>query len=513
MANLTLAPNPWFTGFDDEGAIVPGGLLFTYAAGTSDKLATYTDVAGLVANTNPIVLDAAGRVPSGFYLLPRSYKFILAPANDTDPPTNPIRTQDNIGSVPNTNIDNDVLITAGEALLATEVAYLSDGSGGLTAGRWYKADADLVYASTTPEIAVVVADIALGEQGTGRLSGRMTGMSGLVAGTKYYVSATAGALTSTVLPNSRFVGQAESLSVLVISANPPLSSVVATMVDPKIKTLNNGRLSLTTGVPVTTADVTGASAVTLFWVPYQGNEIALYSGSLWVVFAQAQLSIAVPATTNQMYDAFMDYNAGVPTLIVTSWTNDTTRAAALTTQDGVLVKSGTLTSRYLGSFRTTGVAGQTEDSFAKRFVWNYDNRVMTDLRVVTTSTWNYTLDTWRQANASTVNQLAFVNGVSEDMLAVTLAAASSTDQASLISRSISLGLDSTTAPATGAGIGATQSATGDGFSAMLSSYVFAPAVGYHFVAWLEKSDASGTTSWFGTIGTAFQGSFNAVWKR
>ncbi len=71
MATLTLAPNPWFTGFDDDGVIVPGGKLFTYQAGTDVKLATYTDVGGLAANTNPIILDSAGRVPSGFFLLPQ----------------------------------------------------------------------------------------------------------------------------------------------------------------------------------------------------------------------------------------------------------------------------------------------------------------------------------------------------------------------------------------------------------------------------------------------------------
>jgi hypothetical protein len=221
MATLTLAPNPWFTGFDDTGVIVPGGLLFTYAAGTADKLATYTDVGGLVANENPIELDAAGRVPSGLFLLPRSYKFVLSPPTDTDPPTDPIRSQDGIGSVPNTNIDNDVFITAGEDLDAMDVAYLSDGSGALTAGRWYKADADFPYASTTPEIVLVVTAIVAGEQGTGRLSGRMTGMSGLVAGANYYVSTTPGALTGTAPSNVRFVGQAESASVLIISANPP----------------------------------------------------------------------------------------------------------------------------------------------------------------------------------------------------------------------------------------------------------------------------------------------------
>lgn len=221
MANLTLAPNPWFTGFDDDGNIVPGGLLFTYAAGSSTKKNTYTDVLGAVANTNPIVLDNAGRVPSGLYLLPSSYKFVLAPANDTDPPANPIRTQDNIGAVPTTDIDNDVTGTAGEAMTAGQAAYLSDGSGGLIAGRWYLTDSDNTYSSTLPEVAFVVSDVAEAASGTFRLSGRVTGLSGLTAGGNYYLSATPGAITMTAPSNARFVGQADSITSLIATPNPP----------------------------------------------------------------------------------------------------------------------------------------------------------------------------------------------------------------------------------------------------------------------------------------------------
>lgn len=227
MANLTLAPNPWFTGFDDDGNIVPGGLLFTYAAGTSDKKATYTDVLGLVANENPIELDDAGRVPSGLFLLPSSYKFVLAPANDTDPPTNPIRTQDNIGAVPATDIDNDVSGVAGEAMTAGQAAYKSDGSGSLIAGRWYLTDADLAYASSTPTVAFVVSDVAMAATGTFRLSGRVTGLSGLSPSVAaYYISATPGAITSTEPANSRFVGTADSITSLIATPNPPLGGVL-----------------------------------------------------------------------------------------------------------------------------------------------------------------------------------------------------------------------------------------------------------------------------------------------
>jgi hypothetical protein len=64
--------------FDNNGIPLSGGLIYTYQAGSSTPLATYTDVNGTTANANPIVLDASGRLANevwltyGYY-----YKFVL----------------------------------------------------------------------------------------------------------------------------------------------------------------------------------------------------------------------------------------------------------------------------------------------------------------------------------------------------------------------------------------------------------------------------------------------------
>ena len=100
------APDVFPQFFNQTGtAPLVGGLLFTYIAGTSTKQATYTDATAKVLNANPIVLDSAGM--TAIWIDPSlSYKFVLAPANDTDPPQSPLRTQDNvvvsfnIGNVP-----------------------------------------------------------------------------------------------------------------------------------------------------------------------------------------------------------------------------------------------------------------------------------------------------------------------------------------------------------------------------------------------------------------------------
>jgi hypothetical protein len=50
--------------FDDNGTPLVGGKLYSYAAGTTTLLTTYTTSAGTVANTNPIILNAGGRTPN-----------------------------------------------------------------------------------------------------------------------------------------------------------------------------------------------------------------------------------------------------------------------------------------------------------------------------------------------------------------------------------------------------------------------------------------------------------------
>lgn len=67
--------------FDNSGVPLAGGLVYTYAAGTTTPAATYTSNSGGTAQANPIVLDSAGRVPNEIWLTNNaSYKFILKDA-------------------------------------------------------------------------------------------------------------------------------------------------------------------------------------------------------------------------------------------------------------------------------------------------------------------------------------------------------------------------------------------------------------------------------------------------
>jgi hypothetical protein len=173
-----------------------------------------------------------------------------------------------------------------------------------------------------------------------------------------------------------------------------------------------GRLTLTSATPVTTADVTAAT--TLYYTPYQGDQIALFNGATWDILSFTELSIAVPATTSQMYDVFCYNNGGTATLELLAWTSDTVRATALALQNGILCKTGALTRRYLGSMRTTAVSGKTEDSIANRLVWNYYHRVMRRMFAEENTAHYYNGAYRKWNNADTNNLLAFIIGYVED---------------------------------------------------------------------------------------------------
>jgi hypothetical protein len=76
----TLAPTPKLQFFDANGAPLVGGKLYTYAAGTTTPLASYTDSTGNTANTNPIILDSRGE--ANVWLSGAIYKFALYSATN-----------------------------------------------------------------------------------------------------------------------------------------------------------------------------------------------------------------------------------------------------------------------------------------------------------------------------------------------------------------------------------------------------------------------------------------------
>ena len=98
--------------FDNNGNPLVGGKLYTYAAGTTTPQATFISSVGGAANTNPIILNAGGRVPAEIWLTDgQQYKFVLYDANDVL-----IGSWDNIVGI-NSNFVN--FVTSDEVQIAT----------------------------------------------------------------------------------------------------------------------------------------------------------------------------------------------------------------------------------------------------------------------------------------------------------------------------------------------------------------------------------------------------------
>lgn len=499
----TLSPSPFLLALDNSGKIINNGCIWTYAAGTTTAAATYSDNAG-TPNTNPIRSDPAGRF-TAFLLQGNSYKFVyesvcVPPAHGTT-----LRTADNIGAVPPGNVNLDVTGTAGQALSANDVVCLSDGSRGNTAGLWYQADADFQDVSVNcASIGVAPTAISNGATGTIRISGRVTALSGLTPGAAYYASATAGQLTATQPLLGRFVGEADTTTSLILTPNPR-----KTLIQPQ-SLQNCGRLTATTGVPVTTADVSAATSI--FFTPYQCNRIALYDGtSEWNLRTFSEITIsAVGCTASKPYDVFMFDSAGTVTSEILVWTNATTRATALVLQNGVWVKTGATSRRYVGSFYCNASGGQTDSTFAKQYIWNMDNRVLRAMRRIdTTASWTYVGATLRQANASAANQLEVMVGLSEDGISVLVNVSASSNAAGDYPVA-TIGLDSTNTRATGVVQWAPRVVTTNNELNPGSSLTTYPGVGYHTLTWLESMSANTMTVNSGS--SAAQSGMSGMWR-
>ena len=171
----------------------------------------------------------------------------------------------------------------------------------------------------------------------------------------------------------------------------------------------DARLTLTSGVPVTTADVTGAS--TVYLTPYNGNQVALYTGARWLLHSLTEIHLDLAdLTPGKNYDVFLYDDSGTLTLTLSSaWTNDTTRADALAYRDGVRVLASNHTKRLMGTIRATGET-TTESSLLRRFVVNEFHPLPISCSVLISGDWGYASNTWRYANNDSSCKVEFLCG-------------------------------------------------------------------------------------------------------
>ena len=112
-----------FQFFTTTGLPLAGGYLYSYQAGSSTPLSTYTDSTGATANTNPIILGTDGRPPFEIWLTSGySYKFVLADSTNTV-----IQTYDNIYPIPNATSTSTTVPTGAIIMWSGSIGSIPSG--------------------------------------------------------------------------------------------------------------------------------------------------------------------------------------------------------------------------------------------------------------------------------------------------------------------------------------------------------------------------------------------------
>ena len=266
----------------------------------------------------------------------------------------------------------------------------------------------------------------------------------------------------------------------------------------------NFRLTLTSNTPVMTSEV--LAATTLYLTPYLGNKIALYNGSAWDVIESSEVNISlstVAADTN--YDVFAYNNSGTLTLELLAWSNSgagtSARATALAYQDGVLVRSGSTTRRYIGTIRGSA-SGQCQFSFggtsldgteAKLFVDNYYNKVRVKAFSGSSRTiWTYVASgqgSFRAAIGSNTMRVSFVQGVIESCVVADYVVSAQTPVSNSTAM-CALGLNTVNASAGTLFCGSsTNSTLPVGVNAKCNAF---PSVGFNYLSALDGGNQATT---------------------
>jgi hypothetical protein len=181
------------------------------------------------------------------------------------------------------------------------------------------------------------------------------------------------------------------------------------------RSISGGRLTVKSNEPVFTSgwdaslgvETEEAASNVIYWAPYISIEIALVTSGVWTdrqALTQPFLTLPAPPVNGRPMDVFAYWTGSAVGLDYAFWSSSTARATALTRLNGVLVKSGDSTRRYLGTVwvTTDGAGGRVTDSPSKRHVFNYYNKVMRKLeKEEAAASWVYNTQAWREANGKT----------------------------------------------------------------------------------------------------------------
>lgn len=404
----TLLPLAEQTFLDNNGAPLTGGRVFFYIPNTLTPKATYQNSTGSVSNSNPVILDGAGRAiiyGSGQYRqrvydvngnliwdqltadtsggATYSWAGISAGTANAQTITAPNFTQGDgqqIGFIAGLSNSSafTVIVNGGlpiSVIQASAAGPQALSSGSIIAGNQYFLSYSELNGNfqidtlptqsilpSSPIASATTTDIGTLASHNANVSGSTTitsfGSSASINSQFYAVTFTGAPLitaSSQILTITGFNIQAVPGASLflaylgggvwqVISYNPPSGAVAPP----------SGRLTLTSATPVMSSPVSAATSI--LYTPYIGTRVPVWTGTAWQENTFAELGDLLSETTyspsaaiaGALYDMFVWTTPGPTPVQVLSrspaWTNTTTRALALSLVNGIWTNSANITN-------------------------------------------------------------------------------------------------------------------------------------------------------------------------
>lgn len=243
---------------DNSGNALAGGKLFYYMAGTTTLSNTYSDSGGTVANTNPILLDGAGRITVPVYITAlNNYKELLTDSSGNT-----------VSPWPMDNIPAAVATTVASTFAFPIITWLQ-------------------YTSAQSPVSIPLAQAGYGFEAStsgGSVTFNLPSASSIGAGKILWFKKIGATNIVSLVPNGTDQIDGQNANYLLTFNNQAvgLSSdgaawEVISAAQAVAPFAPGGRLTLTTGVPVINADVTAAT--TVYYTAFAGNSIPIWNGS------------------------------------------------------------------------------------------------------------------------------------------------------------------------------------------------------------------------------------------
>ena len=293
--------------------------------------------------------------------------------------------------------------------------------------------------------------------------------------------------------------------------------------------LPQGRLTLASGTPVMTSDVTGAT--TVYYTPYVGRRVPIWDAAKFVMTdTGGELSQTLGDATKSpaaavtgVYDMFVWNDNGVIRCTRGPvWTDLTIRSAgsALVRIQGILVNNAAIPNgpaanrgTYVGTIFVNGTntvnfqfgGAAAGGSFANFCVWNMYNRVpVCGQSRDTTATWSYATGTWREANNSGNSRIWYVCGLAEDPVFATYQAmvelAGGATNIAYVGIALGAGLVEASLPS--GTVGSVGQITGTHlWGTAVAQYAGIPGLGLRFLQAFEYV-SPGTAFYYGALASA-----------